>query len=716
MSCILLKSIRQRIFNAQVNFVTAKLVGCANALQRSLSGHQIKNQLLARNPSANISKKSFSNFHSNSLIMITFCSTFANAFNIAIFLVFLIPFSHSVNFQVSRFSPDVTVTLLEGDAVINSLGEINLTSLDFGCRVGRIIYNGKVPLWDSNSEILADFTSRFSFTIDTEKQKEYGNGIAFFLAPVGFQIPPNSAAGFLGLFNTSTTDSTQSQIVSIEFDSFVNAWDPQYEHVGINKNSLRSLVSAPWNVTLHSGEHADAWIVYNSTTSNLSVFWSYGSSPNSSLSLQINLKEVLPQWVTVGISASTGKYYEQHILQSWEFSSSLDISESDKSRAKKIGLRVGITLSGCILVAGAVVAAFVVLGKCRYGNVNDKNNLETAKLTSINEDLERGAGPRRFSYNDLALATNNFSDERKLGQGGFGGVYKGYLRDLDILVAVKKFSTGSKQGKKEYITEVKIISMLRHRNLVQLIGWCHDQGEFLLVYEFMPNGSLDYHLFGRRTQLAWTLRYKIAQGLASALLYLHEEWEQCVVHRDIKSSNVMLDSGFNAKLGDFGLARLMDHELGPRTTHLAGTFGYLAPEYISTRRASRESDVYSFGVVALEIATGRKSVDEQFEKGLVEWVWDLYGNGGLMSAMDERMQTDFDAKQVECLMIVGLWCAHPDRNVRPSIRQASLVLNFEADLPKLPTRMPMAVYHAPSILSASSTEPSITSSSINMGR
>ncbi|PIN06805.1 Non-specific serine/threonine protein kinase [Handroanthus impetiginosus] len=471
--------------------------------------------------------------------MITFCSTSANAFNIAIFLVFLIPFSNSVNFQVSRFSPDVTETLLEGDAVINSLGEINVTSLDFGCRVGRIIFNGKVPLWDSNSEILADFTSRFSFTIDTENQSPYGNGIAFFLAPVGFQIPPNSAAGFLGLFNTSTTVSTQSQIVSIEFDSFVNAWDPQYEHVGINKNSLRSLVSAPWNVTLHSGERADAWIVYNSSTSNLSVFWSYRNGPNSSLSFQINPKEVLPQWITVGISASTGKYSEQQILQSWEFSSSLDISESNKSHAKKIGLCVGITLSGCILVAGAVVAAFVVSRKCRDGNVNDKNNPEAAILTSINEDLERGAGPRRFSYKDIAYK----------GQGGFGGVYKGYLRDLDILVAVKKFSRGSKQGK-EYITEVMIISMLRHRNLVQLIGWCHDQGEFLLVYEFMPNRSLDYHLFGRRNQLAWTLRYKIAHGLASALLHLHEEWEQCVVHRDIKSSNVVLDSGFNAKLGD----------------------------------------------------------------------------------------------------------------------------------------------------------------------
>ncbi|MFS7923289.1 putative protein kinase RLK-Pelle-L-LEC family [Helianthus anomalus] len=160
------------------------------------------------------------------------------------------------------------------------------------------------------------------------------------------------------------------------------------------------------------------------------------------------------------------------------------------------------------------------------------------------------------------------------------------------------------------MTEVKINSRLRHRNLVQLVGWCHDKNQFLLVYEYMPNGSLDSHLFGKNiTPLKWPVRYKIAIGLASALLYLHEEWEQCVVHRDIKPSNIMLDSGINVKLGDFGLARFVEHELGTRTTVLAGTLGYMAPEYISTGKASKESDVYSFGVVPLEIACGRKAMD-----------------------------------------------------------------------------------------------------------
>ncbi|KAK8328157.1 hypothetical protein V6Z11_A11G232000 [Gossypium hirsutum] len=288
----------------------------------------------------------------------------------------------------------------------------------------------------------------------------------------------------------------------------------------------------------------------------------------------------------------------------------------------------------------------------------------------MNDDLERGAGPRRFSYTDLPSATSNFSEQRKLGEGGFGAVYRGYLNDLDVEVAVKRISSGSKQGRKEYVTEVKVISQLRHRNLVQLIGWCHDKNYFMLVYEFMPNGSLDSHLFGRRSPLTWSVRYRISLGLTSALLYLHEEWEQCVVHRDIKSSNVMLDSSFNVKLGDFGLAKLMDHEQGPKTTGLAGTIGYLAPEYISTGRASKESDVYSSGVVLLETATGRKSVDprRKSDMGLVEWTWGLYGTGELILAVDDKLGKEFDEKEVESLMIVGLWCAHPDYNSRPSIR------------------------------------------------
>ncbi|PSS30040.1 Legume lectin domain protein [Actinidia chinensis var. chinensis] len=637
---------------------------------------------------------------------------------ISLFVLYLLPPTSPVYFQFTRFDPDATNILYQGDAV-PSVGAIEFNKVNYLCRVGWATYSERVQLWDSDSGKLSDFTTHFSFIIDTGGLTNYGQGFAFFLAPVGFQIPPNSVGGFLGLFNTTTSDSSQNQIVAVEFDSFPNPeWDPPYQHVGINNNSIASTTTTRWNASFHSGDTADAWITYNATTKNLTVFWSYERTPNSqentSLSYQIDLMEVLPEWVTVGFSAATGMYVERHTLQSWEFRSSLDIKEKSGKSAKEIRLVVGLTVSVGVLVLGGIIAA-IILWKKRLVR---RKKAEMMNLTSINDDLERGAGPRRFSYRDLVSATGNFLAERKLGEGGFGCVYRGYVNDLDMAVAVKKISRGSRQGKKEYITEVKIISRLRHRNLVQLMGWCHERGEFLLVYEYMPNGSLDAHLFGKKSPLTWAVRNKIVIGLASALLYLHEEWEQCVVHRDIKPSNIMLDSSFNVKLGDFGLARLMDHELGPQTTGLAGTLGYLAPEYVSTGKASKESDVFSFGVVVLEIATGRKSVDPTEGKshiGLVQWVWELYGGGQLLSAVDERLNVNYDVKEIECLMIVGLWCAYPDHSLRPSIRQAIQVLHLEAPMPNLPLKMPVPMYHPPST-SVSSSEPTLTNTSMEIGR
>ncbi|KAK4254180.1 hypothetical protein QN277_009594 [Acacia crassicarpa] len=320
-------------------------------------------------------------------------------------------------------------------------------------------------------------------------------------------------------------------------------------------------------------------------------------------------------------------------------------------------------------------------------------NDESDENTS--DDFERGTGPKKYSYAELASAANYFKDGQKLGQGGFGGVYKGFFKDSNSHVAIKRISKDSKQGKKEFSSEVRIISQLRHRSLVQLVGWCHERKELLLVYEYMPHGSLDSHLFKEESLLTWSIRFKIAQGLASALLYLHEEWEQCVVHRDIKSSNIMLDSNFNAKLGDFGLARLVDHAKGAQTTALAGTMGYMAPECVTTGRASKETDVYSFGVVALEIVCGRKPIVSEAPEdkiNIVQWVWDLYGSRRILEAVDSRLEGDFDHDEAECLMIVGLWCAHPDQNRRLSIRQAIQVLNFETPFPNLPSSYPILSY------------------------
>jgi serine/threonine protein kinase len=418
----------------------------------------------------------------------------------------------------------------------------------------------------------------------------------------------------------------------------------------------------------------------------------------NSLSYNIDLRDYLLELVTFGFSAASGSSVAMHSIRTRNFSSTLEgrpspspspspsqNSAPNQRKNNRLGLVVGLGVGGSLLFGGF---ALILLGLWKRNKSYTEEDLAFDRCRD--DEFQRETGPKRFSFKELAHATNNFNDEEKLGQGGFGGVYRGFLRGSNSFVAVKRVSKGSKQRIKEYASEVKIISRLRHRNLGQLIGWCHERGELLLIYEFMPNGSLDSHLFTEESLLIWETRYKVAQGLASALLYLHEEWEQCVVHRDIKSSNIMLDSNFNAKLGDFGLARLVDHVKGSQTTVLAGTMGYMAPECVTTGNASKESDVYSFGIVALEIACGRKpikTIAPQDQVVLVEWVWQLYGIGKVLEAADPRLDGDFDEQQMERLMIVGLWCAHPDRNLRPSIRETIHVLNFETTLPILPSTM-----------------------------
>ncbi|KAL6643796.1 hypothetical protein ACP70R_018562 [Stipagrostis hirtigluma subsp. patula] len=382
------------------------------------------------------------------------------------------------------------------------------------------------------------------------------------------------------------------------------------------------------------------------------------------------------------------------------------------------------------VVSTAVIAAFLLfVGFLVWFLLwRRKRRNSTVMMTRISEQAPNGArlfrgefvedylkegetGPRRFSYGELVVATGNFSDDRRLGSGGFGSVYSGLVTDTSHTnreVAVKRVSETSRQGWKEFVSEVRIISRLRHRNLVQLVGWCHGGGdELLLVYELMHNGSLDGHLYRPDSPLSWPARYRVALGVGAALLYLHQEAERRVVHRDVKPSNVMLDASFNAKLGDFGLARLVDDGRRSHTTAAAGTMGYMDPECMLAGRASVESDVYSFGVLLLEIACGRRPAvrvgdGEDSFVHLVQWVWDSYGAGSVLDAADARLGGEFDGREVACAMLVGLWCAHPDRGLRPTIRQAVSVLRFEAPPPRLPAKMPVATYGPPADCSGSS--------------
>ncbi|XP_019168938.1 PREDICTED: L-type lectin-domain containing receptor kinase IX.1-like [Ipomoea nil] len=602
----------------------------------------------------------------------------------------------SLSFDLPSISPDNAVHIkLEGDAYITPQG-IQVTpyerNSELTYKVGRAMYVKSLHLWDKDSGDLADFTTHFTFKIDSNGMTPYADGMAFFLAnfpiPFGAYLANGSSLGLTEWPHETPRDP----FVAVVFRTFPNT------NVSINVNSTLEFVNrTAWSNNVTQGKDNNASITYNATTQILQVvftgFWN-GQYLTDSLSCKVDLRKHLPQFITIGFSAATGQYFERNTVKSWQFNSTSlrpvsSVSPSppqEEKKKKKKWLVIGLSIGVPILVA------FLALGICTYRkkmHVDDEIIILGQAMDT--EFQMASSGPKKFSYTELETATNNFAEEHKLGEGGFGGVYRGFLSRLNLDVAVKRVSSGSKQGINEYASEVKIISRLRHRNLVPLHGWCHEKGELLLVYEYMPQGSLDSHLFKTTSLLNWELRYRIAQGLASALFYLHEEWEKCVLHRDIKSSNVLLDSSFNAKLGDFGLAWLVDHENAPQNTIAGGTPGYVAPECNFTFKTSKESDVYSFGIVALEIATGKRAIivnEPEGVKTLVEWVWDLYEMGKLMEAADPKLCGNFERQEMEQLFMIGLWCAHPDSTCRPKISQALHCLKFLVQLPTLPPKMP----------------------------
>jgi interleukin-1 receptor-associated kinase 1 len=316
-------------------------------------------------------------------------------------------------------------------------------------------------------------------------------------------------------------------------------------------------------------------------------------------------------------------------------------------------------------------------------------------------DLEGlSKGPHKFSYKELKIATNSFNPQHLLGHGGFGSVYKGTLQDTGVMIAVKKIDQNSKQGGREFFAEVSIISRIKHRNLVQLQGWCCERGQLMIVYDYMPNKSLDKILFhdreGKIIDFTWDLRNNVLIGVASALAYLHEEWEQCVVHRDVKPSNVMLDQDFNPRLGDFGLARLITPTKSAQTTMLAGTIGYMAPELATTCKATTNSDVFSYGILALEVVSGRHCFDRKVpeeEMILLDWVWKCYENEELFKVVDSKLMFNIQEEgSIRMALLLGLLCTHPDPNARPTMGYVRQVLAGNANLPTLPLHKPVVSY------------------------
>uniref|UniRef100_A0A803ME10 non-specific serine/threonine protein kinase n=1 Tax=Chenopodium quinoa TaxID=63459 RepID=A0A803ME10_CHEQI len=344
------------------------------------------------------------------------------------------------------------------------------------------------------------------------------------------------------------------------------------------------------------------------------------------------------------------------------------ISKSSHHRRWEIPVAVGV---GCTFV----ILILLIIGWVHYY----KSRL---LMTSyVQQDYEFSIGHvKRFSFRELQAATGNFNPKNILGKGGFGVVYKGCLPNK-TMIAVKRLKDPSFTGEVQFQTEVEMIGLALHRNLLRLYGFCMTPNERLLIYPYMPNGSVADRLrdpCGDRPTLDWCKRLHIAQGAARGLLYLHEQCNPKIIHRDVKAANILLDESFEAVVGDFGLAKLLDRRDSHVTTAVRGTVGHIAPEYLSTGQSSDKTDVFGFGVLLLELVTGQKTVDAgkgQAQKGIMfDWVKALYEEKKLDVLVDRDLKGYFNADELEKTVELALRCTQANPSLRPKMSEVLKIL------------------------------------------
>ncbi|MCO5597702.1 hypothetical protein L7F22_051783 [Adiantum nelumboides] len=605
--------------------------------------------------------------------------------------------------------------------------------------VGRITYNQSMQIKDASNQVLSFFTV-FSFNITTTtKYNESGDGIAFVMT-TDPKPPINSTGRFIGLMPEMLKDRHQ-QFMAVEFDSFQNLeaeiLDPSASHIGIDISSLASVkvydtADQSHPLYLYNNYTITAWVSYNASTHLIQVWATNSSHPDQRplipvLSSTQNLSRVFENHtnIYVGITAASGNNSQATILYSWNFT----VVEDPPKRTSSPPLLSNRTSSSPLLkrtsssplpvlriLIPALVSAFTltlaiavaVIAFCRRKALALREQRSRAAIEDASVSVHR------YRYNELRRATQNFSEERKIGRGGFSTVYKGILRD-DTEVAIKKMKDGLVEA--DIIArEVQIISKIKHRNLLELEGWCYERGEALLVYKYMSKGSLDSYLYGEKRRCGEELdskaRFKIIVGVAAGLAYLHRGLDECILHRDVKAANVLLTEMLESKLGDFGLARLIAHDEIVTIT-AAGTIGYVAPEVVHTGRVTEKADVYSFGVLALEVACGRKAIDPYSStySRLVDWVWLLCQKSTIMDALDPSLMPDTMAmsalaedpiraaieneelKKWACVLRLGLLCCQADPDMRPFMREVHQALK---DCVVLPPPSSWSLYPAPS--------------------
>ncbi|KAJ4806567.1 Lectin receptor kinase [Rhynchospora pubera] len=493
-----------------------------------------------------------------------------------------------------------------------------------------------------------------------------------------------------------------------------------------------------WVEYLSQDKELRVWLSYNSKH----------RPPNPLLVAGLDLSELVHEFMYVGFSASNGPGTALHLIHRWSFRTfglnmstyslppptgnhpllfpplntsgdgflyshdpslntggdgfldfhedepDIEISEpyqpNSKQTQKLAVLVLGVLSASTILLAGLVIV--VVMWKpllfSEWRAVKEQLHLELKERYEEDDpqiEDELGNIPGRITVEEIMAATNGFNRRKILGWGSTATVYAGTLSS-GSKVAVKRFAQAGRYSHMFASEVAAIVASCQHRNLVPLTGWCCDGEELMLVYEYMPNGTLHGALHGICAPLSWNQRKKIIVGVAMGLEFLHSGCDQKILHRDVKASNILLDTDFTARLGDLGLAQLNRHGNEPQPTAVVGTPGYMDPEYVLTGLATEESDVYSFGVVALEVATGRLPMEGTTH--LVNWVWTMRSHKRLADAADPRLEGRFEKVDMVRVLLVGLACSYPNSTLRPSMRTALMMLEGTAPLPSLPSKKP----------------------------
>lgn len=644
-------------------------------------------------PSSSFSKKKIKNLQT----MIKFLKLLC-AFSL---LLLTFTFAQQTEFFFNDFSKAGSNIILDDSAKLIKHGHDSIIQLTNTSQrvIGHAFYASQIKLKETRNGSVLAFSTAFTLGTVPEFKQLGGHGMAFVISPSKKILDNALPSQYLGLFNAANLGNISDHIFAVEFDTVKDFeyGDIDDNHIGIDLNSLVSNFSVPAtyilenstkvNVTMKAGYTIQAWVDYDAENHLINVTISpFGTKPRIPLiSYKYDLSQLFEENMYVGFAASTGLLASSHYVLGWSFNMSgpaeslpmlsLPPRPNSNSSKHKATLAIAVSISVSIFLITVVFGVIYLIIRIR-----DRD---------IIEDWELKIGPHRYPYHELRDATRGFREKELLGRGGFGRVYKGTIPKCNTQIAVKRINHESKQGLQEFVAEIASIGRLRHRNLVQLLGWCRRRGDLMLVYDYMPYGSLDRYLFHSDhpdSILNWQQRFRIVKGVASGLLYLHEGWEKVVIHRDIKASNVLLDCDFNGRLGDFGLARLHDHGTDLGTTRVMGTLGYIAPELSRSGYVTTSSDVFAFGALLLEVVCGRRPIEPRFtseELVLVDWVWLKWNDGKVMEVVDQKLRGRFDEKEMLMVVKLGLMCSSDDPRLRPSMRLVVRYLDGEVALPEV---------------------------------